>query len=303
MLGLVVALVLEALATARGVVRREERSWRAARLRAALADAARQALQRLADDEDLQVDHLREPWAQPVDTTTPSGVAVWLKITDEERFFDLNNLAAAPGQGVRPAPEILADLLTLCGDFAPLERVEALGDWIDPDDEGFWETSYYRGRDPPYACANTWLRGWFELPWVAGFTRRYFELRPRLSRGGFDANPEECLTVVPGARSRPTPVNVNTAGRETLWAVLGLEHENLAHFVVLAREDRPFGSLEPLARMGDATLLERVRPYLAVRSRTFRIEARAFEAGQAERLWVLARRGDDGSVRVLRWVY
>ncbi|MBN1268708.1 MAG: general secretion pathway protein GspK [Kiritimatiellae bacterium] len=304
LLGLVAALVLEALVTARTSVRFEEHALRSARLRAALADAAREALQQLADDEVLQADHEGETWAAPVELKTPSGISIWVRVTDENRRFDLNNIHIEQAQPlVRPPADILMDILTQCGDFAPIERVQALADWIDPDDEGFRESPYYAQIDPPYACADTWLASRFELPLVAGFTRGYFDPPERYERAAFQGSVPDCVTVIPGERRKPIPVNINTAPREVLLGLFGAGQEALIQFITLTRKDQPFLSVEQIALVADPLVMDSARPYLDVRSNSFRIEARAFEEGQAERLWVLARRGDDGAVRVLQWVY
>ena len=47
------------------------------RLRIAAAEAARDALWVLAADDNLNVDHAGEDWAQPREHTFPDGLATW----------------------------------------------------------------------------------------------------------------------------------------------------------------------------------------------------------------------------------
>jgi type II secretory pathway component PulK len=305
LLGLIAGLVLEAVVTARSTLELETVHLQSVRLQAAAVDAVRHALQQLADDEMLSVDHEKEEWAKPIERKHPSGISTWVRITDENRRFDLNNLhVEAEDLKMKPAAEVVMDILTLCGDFTPIEKVQSLIDWIDPDDDGFRETAYYEQQDPPYDPANTWLKTWSELPHVAGLTRSYFVPRERFESGEtFRADVVDCVAVLPGRRSKPVPVNVNTAPREVLLGVLGLEQEELAQYIVLLRKEHPLVSLEPIAMVADPLVIDLAGPYLDVKSNTFRVEARAFEEGRSAQLWALVRRDGKGSVRVLRWVY
>lgn len=304
-LGLVAGLVIEAQVIADATQRLEERRFRASELRAALAETARLALQRLANDDLPDVDHLEEDWGAPLEIEYPSGISAWARVTDENRYFDLNNLYIEAESGSwRPADEIVMDLLTLCGDFTPIDRVDALRDWIDPDEDGFRETPYYRDQDVPYDCADRWLSTWEELFHVAGFSREYFKRHERYSsREAFRADVVDCITVIPGRRSQPVPVNVNTAPREVLLGIIGLDQESLVEYILVLREERPLVSLDAFAAAADPIRLESVRPYLEVRSGTFRLTARAFAEGQSAEVRVLARRDSEGNVHVLQWVF
>ena len=306
LLALIAGLVLEIQINARTTLRREQRALLDVRLQQAAADAARAALQRLADDEDLLTDYTNEPWASTEDVTDPSGIATRVVTMDENRFFDLNNLALpASTSGARPASEIVMDLFTLCGDLAPVDRVGALTDWVDGDDEGLAESRYYRELAPPYRPANRLLLSWNELPWVRGFTREYFA---RHTRSGldevFNADLVDCATIVPVERSlQPTTVNVNTAGKNALLGVLGMSREDLARAVLALRAEQPIRNLESLFAVADPALVQAVRPYLDVKSSVFSVNAQAYSEGQSARLRVLARRNPQGNVEVLQWVF
>ena len=142
---LIASVVLHVQGQARRELAATRRALKQTTLHQAAAEAIRSALQRLAADDDLAVDHERKPWATPQLATNPAGVVVGLRITDENRRFDWNNLAIPPvGPQSRSAADIAMDLMNLGGDFVPVDRLEALGDWVDEDSRGLWETPFYR---------------------------------------------------------------------------------------------------------------------------------------------------------------
>lgn len=233
---------------------------------------------------------------------TPDDISLVTRITDLSARFDLNNLAARRlPAGIRPPTAILADLLTLCGDFQPLERVEALKDWVDPDDQGFYESDRYLRQKPPYRCADTFLRSWNEVLLVKGFSKSYFAPRRRsFPRQAFQADPLRCLCLIPIARKQPLPVNVNTAPQPVLAAILGLSSQDVARRIAASRQIRPYRSPEPIRLLlGDETF-QRVRPYLATRSSFWEITTRASRGTAAAGISALVKREAD-SIHFLRW--
>ncbi|MBU1692352.1 MAG: general secretion pathway protein GspK, partial [Verrucomicrobia bacterium] len=299
---LVSALVLEAQVSARLALRREQQALLQVRLELAATDAARQALQRLADDPDLAVDYTNEAWAASVEVSDPTGLTTWTWVEDENRFFDLNNLALPPRPARRPAAEILMDLMTLCGDFEPVSKVDALGDWLDDNEEGAWESDYYRELKPPYAAANRWLFSWPELLAVRGFDRSVFVRRPRYAaRAAFQADLVDQVTVIPAQRDAPVTVNLNTAGVDVLRGVLGINQDQLVSLILVGRARAPWRSVDPVLAMAEPAVRQAVSPYLSVHSRFFRIEVRADAEDQSARLRVLAFRHPDGRVMVVQW--
>lgn len=304
LLGLVSALVVQSQLLARGRLQREQVQLRAAELQRAAADAARAALQRLADDADLEADHSNETWAVREELTTPLGISTQVRVADESRLFDLNNLRTQVPPGQRRPDDIVLDLMTLCGDFTPSLQVNALTDYIDDDDMGPRESNYYAKQDPPQACPNRLLYGWAEVQQVEGWTRELFapHVRSRLP-GSFDADLNQCLTLLPIPREKPLPININTASREALTGVLGLGQEYLVSTILTLRSLKPIRSLEALALLAEPEYFESVRPYLDVRSRVYRVQARAYADGHTETLHVLASRGADGRIDILQWIF
>ncbi|MBP7829362.1 MAG: general secretion pathway protein GspK [Kiritimatiellae bacterium] len=299
---LVSALVMEAQVSARRALRREEQALLQARLDLVAVDAARQALQRLADDPDLGMDATNENWAASIEITDPAGLTTRTWVQDENRWFDLNNLALPARPSWRPAAEIVMDLLTLCGDFEPVSKVDALGDWVDDNAEGPWESPFYRGLEPPYAAADRVLLSWSELLAVRGFRRDLFDRKPRYERrAAFQADVLDQVTVIPAARDTPVPVNINTAGEDVLRGVLGLQRDELVRQLLVRRARAPLRSVDSVLAVLDPETRRAVEPYLDVRSRFFRVEVRADAEDQTVRLRVIAVRQKDGRVDVVQW--
>jgi general secretion pathway protein K len=298
LLGLIAGMVLQAQVRARGALLGSRRAAARLELRRAAADSVRAALQRLADDEDLRADATNDLWAAAEDTVNPLGIATLVRVTDEDRLFDLNNLAVTASAGLRAPADIVGDILAQCGVFYAAEPVGAMADWMDGDDAGLRESAFYASKDPPYRCANRPLYDWTEVLLVEGWTRELFRPRERTGRAAaYEASAADCLTVLPVPRTRPLSVNVNTAAPEVLRAVLGLANDAVADSILALRAVRPIRSIEALSALGDPLLSAAVGPYLDVRSRFFRVRARAYRDGESLALEALAQREPSGRVR------
>ena len=303
MVSLVAALVLQAQIAARTVLKREQDHAQRAELRRAAEDAARHALQTLADDDNLRVDSTNDAWAATEEVTTPSGIQTKVTVVDQDRFFDLNNVGVTVVGGVKPPSEILGDIFVSCGQFSASALIEALGDWLDVDDEGIHETTLYRSRVPPYDAANHVLYSWADILAINGFTRDLFRPAERLSSAdAFKNDINECITVLPVSRERPLTLNVNTATRGALSGVFGLAEERVVSTILVLRALKPITSLDVIAPTADAVAFEAVRPYLDVKSSFFAVEASAEAEGRIARVRVLARRSAAGDVNVLQWL-
>jgi general secretion pathway protein K len=304
MIGLMALLVFQVQVTARGVLREKEDAHARLLLQQAATDATQNAVRLLAADEDLAVDSLDEDWAKPQEAVDPAGVSTRVTITDEDRRFNLNNMAAARGQGgQRAAEEVIMDILTLCGDFAPVEKVEALRDWIDSDAEGSRESSFYEDLPTSYAAANAPLGSWSEIFFVDGYSSDTFRRHERrIAYEAYSADLLDCVTVLPVGAAQVLPVNVNTASREVLLAILGLPYESVAASILALRDGEPLRDIGTLADALNPELFATIRPYLATNSRFFTIEAQAYFQGRSSQLRALAERTAQGDVRILQWV-
>lgn len=290
LLGLITALVIQAQTSARVALRDAEHKAARTRLRAAAADAAWGALTSLAADEDLQTDHTNEPWAAPVARTLPGGVETTVQVMDENRWFDVNSLAARlPENAPRKPAAIVADLLTLARQPDPALAAQALQDWVDPDHAGLREADYYRKQDPPLTIADALM----ECPQ---------ELGAVLALAGAGGGSAPGLTVLPDRAARIMPVNVNTAGREALMAILGPEYRSAAYSICGLREAGPLTSLAALNRLLKTGAENPWAKYFAVKSSFFSVTARAAQDNWSQEVYALAARDAQGNVEILRWV-
>jgi hypothetical protein len=182
--------------------------------------------------------------------------------------------------------------------------VAALQDGLDADGEGSFEAAAYAGRGAAAARPLDRLAlGWCELAGAAGVARAYLEEpRGQAARLGPPAvRVADVLAVVPGPRSAILPVNVNTAPGPVLAALLGEGRVAAVRAVESLRAAAPLASLDPIALLVDPLHMARIRPWLDVRSSTFRITAVAAEPPQRVRVVALAERALDGRVRMLAW--
>lgn len=302
-LSLVSGIVLETQVAARAVHRLESSRVQEQRLQHLAASAVWDATRRLADDEDLSMDHPSEPWALPQSYVSPEGPLVQVLVRDENRWFDVNNLSIPDLPDRRSSRLILRDILTQCGHLTPAAPVQALADWVDDDDQGLMESFHYRERNPAYATPNRILYGWSEWLDVDGWSREDFEPGPLpTTPGPFQGILAETVTLVPVPRTSPVPVNLNTASEDTLRGLLGLGQEALVRAVVARRKAAPLRRLDTAGLPMDPADLEPLLPYLDIRSGYFRIEAVAAEGERRERVQALVRRDTEGSVEMVQWL-
>lgn len=293
------ALLLQARAVA--LARTEKTELRRERLRVAAAEAAREALWTLAADEDLNVDHPGEDWALPRASDREDGVSTFAVIEDAGRFYNWNNLAVS-NRASRTPVNILVDLMTFCGDFSPLVRVEALADYLDADDEGTYESAFYRRRTPPWSPPNRLLWAPAELLRVHEFSPELFRPRDRTrSDELFNGDLASCAVVVPAAILEPVPVNVNTAGREVLMGLTGLEQEAAVRTLLALRQVKPFESLGMMF-MASPELAAALEGSIGTSSVFFRVRARASLDGQSRTVMAWVRREASGDIRILQWL-
>lgn len=304
LLGLLSALSLQVITTARAA--QSEAAARSGReqLRMAALDDVRFALQTLADDADLAVDHPGEAWAQPRETIDPAGIERVLRVEDLAAKFDLNNLAVeVTGNSLRPYDALVA-IMNTCGLFTPGLRVDALRDWVDADDAGAYENSHYTGKNPAYRTAGRVLYGFDELFAIEGWDAAMFErdnARSRLQM--FAGDLVDAVTIIPAPRDRVIPVNVNTASPDALLGLIGLGGEPLVERIMARRREGPISRLDFIAyELGDDRYA-RLAPYLDMRSEWFLVRAAAYRDGQSGRMEVIARRSGDGTVEIVRSVF
>lgn len=271
------------------------------RLRVAAAEAAREALRTLAADEDLRVDHLGEDWALPRETTRDDGLSTWALVEDAGRYFNWNNLSAS-NRATRTPRAILLDLMTFCGDFGPESRVAALEDFVDGDDQGPYETDFYRSGPVPFEPPDRILWAPAELLRVHGFSAELFQSRPRSGSDELFGGDLAAATVtVPAPLKEPIPVNVNTASREVLMGLTGLQQETAVRSVLALRQVQPFSSLAMMF-VASPELAAALEGSVGTASTYFRVRARAALAGRHGSVMAWVERQKNGDIRILQWV-
>lgn len=294
------ALYLQARASA--LARAERSELLLERLRWAAAEAAREALWVLAADENLAVDHLGEDWALPRESSPAEGLSTWAVVEDANRFFNWNNLSAS-NRASRTSRDILLDLMMFCGDFSSSVRVDALADFVDADGEGSYEDDFYRTGEMPFRPPDRELWAPAELLRVHGFSADLFRPRPRADLDDPTGGDLSASTaIVPLPLEAPLPVNVNTAGRDVLMGVSGLQQEDLVRKILTLRQVQPFESLATMF-MAYPEVAAALEGSVGTASTCFRVRARAAMDGQHRSVaaWV-ERDPKTGDVRILQWL-
>ncbi|MBN2308459.1 MAG: type II secretion system minor pseudopilin GspK [Candidatus Hydrogenedentes bacterium] len=227
-----------------------------------------------ADDREseggAEYDSLDEAWAQGVPYEIINDAVMQCTIQDEFGKINLNALYLHDSDQLNePLIEAVRALFDLRE--APENPVDAILDWIDPDDEegsSGAETTYYQSLAIPYACKNAPFSSVEELLLVRGITPDVFFGDPALGQLPLG----DLLTVHGDPNGR---INANTAAYEVLDAVgYVLGQGGLADAVVEEREDGPFVSREELDDRGILPPEDKNNPLpdmLLVRSRCFRI--------------------------------
>ncbi len=271
------------------------------RLRAAAAAAAREAMMVLAADGDLTVDHPGEPWAQPREQEWTDGISILAVVEDANRFYNWNNIIWT-NASQRTQQDVLLDLMTICGDFHPTERIEALMDFLDAADDGPYESRFYERLDEPYTPPNRILWSPEEVLWCHGFSAELFQPRADVVLSDFFSGELRALTtVLPAALDQPLKVNVNTADKNLLLAIVGPAYETPVQTLVALRQVQPFESLS-LLQAAHPDLAGVLSDLLAVSSTHFQVRARAFLDGHHVAVMAWVHRDEKGDVHILQWL-
>jgi len=116
------------------------------------------------------VDHLGELWSQQSLPVPIGETYAFVTITDESAKIDLNRLTeGSQGEKLRPVFRRLLEILDIDQAIA-----DAVIDWIDEDEDGFYENSYYMGLPAPYGCKNNKLDSLEEIKRIKGITPEVF---------------------------------------------------------------------------------------------------------------------------------
>jgi general secretion pathway protein K len=169
------------------------------------------------EDDDIDVDHLDEDWAQDIPVLPIEGGSVTGKIVDLQGRFNLNNFS------VYTTPKLWGEhslelnstnliavyrrLLGVLEMNASLAKAAVIVDWIDPNSQlissdGAEDDEYYRS-DKAYVAANTMLVEPAELALLNGY-----EISEVMALA-------DVVSTLPSA----TKVNVNTAEKRVIMAL------------------------------------------------------------------------------------
>jgi type II secretory pathway component PulK len=287
LLGITVALITQAQIMAFMYLKLEQNKFVRTQLRKSAGDGVWQALNIVASDPDLLIDHTNEVWAVPIHWQLPNGTTTDVTIIDENRFIDANMLMLeAPSQAQRSTAPIICDLLTAENIPAAAERTQIIRDWIDTDLSGNYEAAYYKKIESPAEPPNAPLESREELLWLMG---------KNINSG----NNTLAITVLCNKRFPVEPVNVNTADRRSLSAVFGRNNSGEVERIINLRNRLPRAALDKIV---DAQTLQQLSSYLSVHSSFFSIYSKASDGAREEEVYCLAQRDQSGNVSILRWV-
>jgi len=237
-----------------------------------------------ASGEAAVVDHLLEPWAQPLPAFEIDQGEILVRIEDLAGRFNLNDLLR--DQQPNPAAvEQFRRLLLRLQISAPY--AERLLDWLDPDQQPSGEygaeDNAYLALDPPYRNAGRRLHDLSELRLL------------------LDMREEDFQRLAPYVAALPpnVPLNVNTASPMVLSSLSDNLSLGAAESLVELRRVAPFrNSAAFLAQPAMAgTTLQGTA--LAVGSQFFQATSEVRLGDRRLALVSLLQREQDGSVRVL----
>ena len=98
------------------------------------------------------------------------------------------------------------------------------------------------------------------------------------------------------------PINLNTASETTILGVVGIENAGLMRRIVSRRKAHPLGPADAASLAVDPDLIQRLGPYVSVRSSFFRILVVAHRQGHSASIQALVRRDTEGKIDVIQWV-
>ncbi|RYJ63064.1 type II secretion system minor pseudopilin GspK [Pseudomonas songnenensis] len=237
-----------------------------------------------ASGEAAAVDHLLEPWAQPLPAFEIDQGEILVRIEDLAGRFNLNDLLRDQ-QPNTAAVEQFRRLLLRLQISAPY--AERLLDWLDPDQQASGELgaedNAYLALDPPYRNAGRRLHDLSELRLL------------------LDMREEDFQRLAPHVAALPpnVPLNVNTASAMVLSSLSDNLSLAAAESLVELRRVAPFrNSAAFLAQPAMAgTTLQGTA--LAVGSQFFQATSEVRLGDRRLALVSLLQREQDGSVRVL----
>ena len=171
--------------------------------------------------------------------------------------------------------------------------VDAIKDWVDPDDEitkfGA-ENGYYQALDRPYSCKNASLDSVEELLFVKGITKElFYGTREKPGISGY-------LTVYGNGR-----ININTAAPLVLRSLSDQIDQEMVEDMVAYREDEKNDLNDPAWYKNVPGMSHVSMNDLQTTSSTcFKIESEGHKETMSKRVTGTVER-KEGTVKVLAW--
>ena len=240
------------------------------------------------DKEDsLMVDSLDEFWAMnaavlPLDE---NGV-VEVQIDDLGGRINLNDLVAASGQVDPVVKDRVTRLLIALGVTGI--SVDALVDWIDPNDQTISaygaEDGQYLMAEPGFRAANQPFMSVSELRLIEGMTEEiYVALRPH-------------ITTLPVSG---LGINVNTATAQVLMSLHEELTEAQAASILEKREEERFENLQDFLALPEFAGLGLKQQGLGLQTRFFEVVSRITYDNRVVNMVSTVFRNQEGNVRTV----
>lgn len=254
------------------------------------------ALAALDQDENRDMDSLREPWAEldkegfPGDL--PEGGALTLRVVDESGKININLLRNDNGEIDESRTQQIRRLFSALGLEESL--VEPILDWLDNDDMEQMngaESYYYRNLPEPYSCGNGPFLTMGQVLLVKGIRNIPFR-EDRQSDSILNY-----LTIYSDGK-----ININTAPVEVLRSLSERMDSALAQAVIDYRKDEDFEQIDDLKRVPgvEGDLYNEIKEGITVKSSAFSLEAQGrFQEVQGRIRAVVLR--DPEKMRPIYW--
>jgi len=228
-----------------------------------IAKGGIQVGQMILTDDDNAYDGFDEIWARGI-SNYPVGDngRVSIEITPVDGRLNLNKLVSHSGNIDAVMKDRCLRLFDILEISQPQSHVDALIDWLDPDDDpqpGGAEAGYYALQTPASYCKNGPMDTLNELQLIAGFTQEEIKkLRPHVSLYG------------------DSKIHLNSASAEVLYSLSEEMDMDKAETIVRQRKDRPFESVEELKELPDwESFYWAINGYLQVKADYYQIDTLA----------------------------
>jgi len=182
-------------------------------------------------------DSHNEMWAQPSIPIPFYNSFVFITIQDEYGKLNLNSLVKAqtgrPTGGVNEGMYKVFQRLLENIDV-DIEVADAITDWIDADNDGYYEYGIYQSKEFPYDCKNYYLDSLDEIKLIDGVTPEVFQkLKKHVTVGS----------------TKSKKININTASPELIMALHDNISRPLMETIINARKEASFKKIPDLKEL------------------------------------------------------